>query len=420
MLAQKITANLRRTLPALRIASKWLRANLKYIVGRKDTLLPEFWGLFAQFNRSLAKAFPLSSLPKARIRHEEDIDLNGFLPLKKLLEVDQGITPSELNHPNEEQLIRIADLLKDARILAQEVRSTQASPRSGMLTHLKRISPLEISGGYIAVKTSNAKASPPRQHKTRSPVAIDPSSSSPDQDVLRKDMEMERMVDNLELSDDDDQIVYMKNQASPISSPPNPNLQAQGSSLTPQRGVSRPLPLRSPTTPTKQTQPIQSQTASDLLNSFMVNPSRSPPYQQRPMSSVLPELLPPILPSLSSLASHDDFTSSKHPISLPPPTQIPQEAWPVTPPSGRAHRSPYPPISNPAHQIFTPLAPATGFSPYTSSHANPLSIQTSDHYLLNRVTSPVRQQQQPAYPQTHQAIPLAQIKDPFGPPFSHE
>jgi protein SMG7 len=31
-LAQRITATFRRTLPALRIASKWLRANFKYVV----------------------------------------------------------------------------------------------------------------------------------------------------------------------------------------------------------------------------------------------------------------------------------------------------------------------------------------------------------------------------------------------------
>lgn len=157
-LAQRITAPFRRTLPALRIASKWLVANIKYVLhaaqppvgeqhgstgkGTRGVLvegLPLFWAKFAQFYSALAVIFPSERLPPLTTPLDEDIDLKGFLPLRNLL-VDGGVltdavpetegqqngTPSHVRekvHPNEEQLMRIWDLIKDAKLLAQlEVR----------------------------------------------------------------------------------------------------------------------------------------------------------------------------------------------------------------------------------------------------------------------------------------------------------
>lgn len=153
-LAQRITAPFRRTLPALRIASKWLVANIKYVLhaaqfpvgeqlgstgkGTRDVLiegLPLFWAKFAQFYGALGTIFPSERLPPLMTPLDEDIDLKGFLPLRDLL-VDGGVltdtvpgneieeqqngTPHvrEKVHPNEEQLMRIWDLLKDAKLLA--------------------------------------------------------------------------------------------------------------------------------------------------------------------------------------------------------------------------------------------------------------------------------------------------------------
>jgi hypothetical protein len=63
---------------------------------------------------------------------EEDVDMRGFLPLKKLMvgeekgEVEskgEGNKAAAQVHPNEEQLMRIADLLNDAKLLTEfEVR----------------------------------------------------------------------------------------------------------------------------------------------------------------------------------------------------------------------------------------------------------------------------------------------------------
>jgi len=153
-LAQRISATFRRTLPALRTASKWLRANMKYIVQdqeftayqvsekakgvdvakkstqkisgySKKTL--QFWKTYAQFMLALSQAFPTSKLPTFNAPLEEDIEMRGFLPLRKLMgEVKKsenisadGIHAREEVHPNVEQLMRISDLLDDGKALAK-------------------------------------------------------------------------------------------------------------------------------------------------------------------------------------------------------------------------------------------------------------------------------------------------------------
>ncbi|KAI0768280.1 hypothetical protein BD413DRAFT_634063 [Trametes elegans] len=181
-LAQHITAEFRRTLPALRIASKWLRANLRYLAqawqqragngngvatdteattarpkGRDRRRgsdrrsgsasstpgisgISDFWQMFAQFSTILWRAFPQDKLPKLATTLEEDVELAGFLPLKKFIPSEvigvlkesgkdgrsgtmspgfQVVQPEQV-HPNEEQLMRIADLLVDAQALARD------------------------------------------------------------------------------------------------------------------------------------------------------------------------------------------------------------------------------------------------------------------------------------------------------------
>ena len=170
-LAQRITAEFRRTLPALRMAGKWVRTNIRYISQpaqqdgnstrpkgrdrrrngdrRSSSMslitpipgLSEFWHAYAQFSTALLRAFPQEALPKLAITLEEDVEMAGFLPLKKFLPVEVvgahsnkdaakdapsgsngpvQTVPAEQVHPNEEQLMRIADLLVDAQALAKE------------------------------------------------------------------------------------------------------------------------------------------------------------------------------------------------------------------------------------------------------------------------------------------------------------
>lgn len=155
-LAQRISATFRRTLPALRIASKWLRANYKYVAQDQEfgafheiesakgvevqkkaphkisgysIKTIQFWKTYAQFILALSQAFPVAKLPSFDRPLEEDIEMRGFLPLRKLMgetkksenggKVTSGNQAREQVHPNVEQLMRIADLLDDAKILTQ-------------------------------------------------------------------------------------------------------------------------------------------------------------------------------------------------------------------------------------------------------------------------------------------------------------
>ena len=143
-LAMRITATFRRTLPALRIASKWLRVNLDYVLGdtRKDISNAErglvindistFWEAYTSFATRIVLVFPPTNLPELKRSLEEDYDTRGYLPLGGLLaqevastEIEgQDLRASEQVHPNEEQLMRIWDIGHDARLVA-EIQGTQ-------------------------------------------------------------------------------------------------------------------------------------------------------------------------------------------------------------------------------------------------------------------------------------------------------
>jgi len=138
-LAMRITAIFRRTLPALRIASKWLRVNLDYVLGgtRRNmedpvhsTVISDistFWEAYASFATRVVLVFPPTSLPMLKGPLEEDVDTRGYLPLGGMLaqdilpvdsEGEDTRTPEQV-HPNEEQLMRIWDIGHDARLVAE-------------------------------------------------------------------------------------------------------------------------------------------------------------------------------------------------------------------------------------------------------------------------------------------------------------
>ncbi|KAG6865602.1 hypothetical protein C0991_001026 [Blastosporella zonata] len=154
-LAQRITATFRRSLPALRIASKWLHANFKYVnqdhefvafqeirrnegvsngmvrntqfkVARTSVRTQRFWQAYARFATELSRKFDLQKLPPLTAPLDEDIDMRGFLPLKNMMAgAADGASPSVTTqpaqevHPNDWQLMRIADLIHDARELVK-------------------------------------------------------------------------------------------------------------------------------------------------------------------------------------------------------------------------------------------------------------------------------------------------------------
>ena len=127
-----ITAVLRRLLPALRIFSKWLKANASLLSENSIAQQEEFWTTYASFCRHLEALFPLAQLPELSDALEEDFDMRGFSPLKRgMMEPRRGTESNEQGlrdsgvghtvsdvHPNEEQLMRISDLLCDGKLIA--------------------------------------------------------------------------------------------------------------------------------------------------------------------------------------------------------------------------------------------------------------------------------------------------------------
>lgn len=162
ILAQSVSAVLRRTLPALRIASMWLLSNGAYLSRYDSTTaqykpddpnIPQevcialrgFWSTYTTFINALQTAFPASVLPSTSgdTMLEEDVDMLGFAPLRRrMTETSAGKTGQGLSgalatsaaagsalHPNEEQVLRIADLLADANLLALSEVSSEEGRR---------------------------------------------------------------------------------------------------------------------------------------------------------------------------------------------------------------------------------------------------------------------------------------------------
>ena len=127
-LHQHISAVVRRLLPALRIMSKWIKLHSDYISrfssSAEPSLISEiqsFWAHYKRLTAALARLFPIAQLPTLTDPLEEDEDMRGFVALSRGMAVrgthDVANGHMETSHPNEEQLMRIADLQVDAKLL---------------------------------------------------------------------------------------------------------------------------------------------------------------------------------------------------------------------------------------------------------------------------------------------------------------
>ena len=182
-LAMRITATFRRTLPALRIASKWLRVNLEYVLGgaRRNTNDPvrsivigdisAFWETYASFAARVVLVFPPTSLPMLKGPLEEDVDSRGYLPLGGNLLQDTSAdsdgedhrTPEQV-HPNEEQLMRIWDIGHDARLIAEISETPMGTFRAqfSLIDSVRDNEPASTQDVTIAEGTGIAPADEPR------------------------------------------------------------------------------------------------------------------------------------------------------------------------------------------------------------------------------------------------------------------
>ncbi|KAG8772509.1 hypothetical protein FRC15_002680 [Serendipita sp. 397] len=150
--AERITAVLRRVLQTLRVASKWLLGNQDYLYRAANPdkspppgltrTLGEFWPAYARFATRLSTMFPKDDVRDIqKVTLDEDVELAGFAPLKKLLKAPEKLPVGIANqaHPNEEYLLRIRDVLKDLYALVKS-----------------QMNPLKYQNGVYTSKTESA------------------------------------------------------------------------------------------------------------------------------------------------------------------------------------------------------------------------------------------------------------------------
>lgn len=363
-LAQRITANFRRTLPALRISSKWLRANLKYMLSRKDEIISPFWTSYSAFMRTLAKAFPLHKLPKTKVILEEDVEMRGFAPLGGLM--NAHLARDSEAHPNVDQLIRIADLLEDANILAR-------APNS----------PVALYGGYVVAKDSGLERAPPSHRSpwtysapNNAPQADDDTGLEPEGDDFGTETTSDPGNDAINAVISDDEIVWDPNPSSGPVTPPK----------------TRMPPPSAPIIPGRRDTATNSTTARDLLNNVLGGSTGSvaatPPLL---FGSSPPGRAPSIWSTQDQTAWHNRMS---------PPLNTPASLSQINPPLGRSPPTPShlrrlshdyltnsgtPTMANPAnttrlsppHVPAVPLGLSHQFSP---SHAPQLfSMRATPH-----------------------------------------
>ncbi|CAJ0897804.1 19179_t:CDS:10 [Entrophospora sp. SA101] len=132
---QILPAPVKRSLPSLRIGTKWILANLQYLSSMtndisKDsdvkgdlTKITIFWEKYAKFMNLLEKLFPYEKGIPLSVPLKEDFEMNGFYILKNYVFInnDQVMTPSQ-DEPFEEFDMRIYDIFVDAcKITESEV-----------------------------------------------------------------------------------------------------------------------------------------------------------------------------------------------------------------------------------------------------------------------------------------------------------
>jgi hypothetical protein len=293
-LAQRISAIFRRTLPALRIASKWLRANFKFIMqdpefkayqakqankgvdvtkcdehklsAHSDTTV-YFWKTYAQFVLALSQAFPAARLPPF-VPLDEDRDMRGFWPLKKLMD---GTRDRVEDHPNVEQLMRITDLLNDAKILATMDHSPLIIVNNHILFNPDAVENASVPKvGVIDDPSTNVLVVEKNDPPERDIDGMTDITSRTDDDPVNEAFEhLKNSPENIDEDEEDEEIVWPR--ASPSLSP---NFQA--TPITPMKPVLSPM-AQSPTSPTYPRPglptnlgtPAAATTAQDLLNDVL-------------------------------------------------------------------------------------------------------------------------------------------------------
>ncbi|KAJ7722823.1 hypothetical protein B0H16DRAFT_1334514 [Mycena metata] len=340
-LAERISAEFRRTLPALRVGSKWILGNWGWVgaegvglatsasgeegregdspeSGELHTRRAAFWTMYAEFLRRLVRTFPATLLPALSLELEEDLDVRGWLPLRGLMEraeVDvtsrrrRTVGLREEVHPNVEQLMRIADLLRDAkRIVELEgsplalyggqfvVKGVEAAkPAGGVTTHpVPAQIPIPIPP-QVQKRTTRFEPPPPVERDDEDDAMTEHTSRT-DDDILHDAFSFLNQAESESgaADSDEDEIVWdlRFTPVRPIGPPPRgpPAPIATTAPLSPFRAPQPQLQPQPPQPITPGTK-IPATTALDLLNNFAV-PKVSPMlHKPNPITTGPGELL---------------------------------------------------------------------------------------------------------------------------------
>ena len=225
-IAQKISATLRRMLPALRMVNKWLRTNYRFYASdeKKHPVegVAEFWKVYTRFFTTLGQKFPIEQLTPLETSLDEDLDIRGFLPLTKLMVTDnfeEGVDRRQV-HPNEEQLMRMWDLLGDAKALAQTKVRLFPCFWNGLLM-VDKDTPITYDNPIFSVKgQENTVSPPPRSAQPRRPVPppiteaesdMAETDDDPVNDAIRAVIDVDPVNDDIRAAidvDSDEEVVY--------------------------------------------------------------------------------------------------------------------------------------------------------------------------------------------------------------------
>lgn len=294
-IAQKISATLRRMLPALRMANKWLRTNYRFYANDEKKLpvegVAEFWKVYTRFFTTLGQKFPIEQLTRLETPLDEDLDIRGFLPLTKLMVTDspgESVDRAQV-HPNEEQLMRIWDLLGDAKALAQtKVRSFPCCFRNSHLT-LDKDTPIAYDDRVFSIKgQENSAPLAPVQIQPRRPVP--PQIVETESDAMETDDDpvndaIRAVID----ADTDEEVVYPRSvrvlcfpkvsmincvPSRNIRASPPPRLTSDLPQTIPQHMITPPHVIRQLTSPLNLGLP---QLPSPNIQPLHISPPRFPP-----------------------------------------------------------------------------------------------------------------------------------------------
>ncbi|KAF9467201.1 hypothetical protein BDZ94DRAFT_60469 [Collybia nuda] len=419
-LAQRITATFRRTLPALRLASKWIRANYKYVsqdleftayqenkheegkeivkttshqISRYSYNTREFWETYTNFIRALTLAFPVGELPPLTAPLDEDIEMRGFLPLKDMMSDTKNIGEKSTSspgltqaaHPNDWQLMRIAELINDAKALASlkdspiieykgkghilfDADAVEPHPH-GLPTHEHEEATLPAYQNSLFNTIRDSQEKQDQEYDSLTEV----TSPTDDDDVgLLRDAVNVRMY-----AGDDDEIVWdPRGPASPIVAPTLPSPTSHTTPATPVKTITSPLrsPAKSPTH-SKITSPFQTSNASATITTTHNAPMTAQDLTNDLMSGR----------AITGALSHLESSVAPPTLLFGPSHQQGQNIWSASHDEQSLKFTSQPNQTYQARQYHSSTAPDLSQTIWSSSYTP--STQDSQHHLAGALPS---------------------------------